>query len=108
MTAGIRTALLVGSLFAMSARAQIAPTVDSPPPPGDVAIAKTTTTIAPPKSEAERYKTEVVCRSSLETGSLIRKRKSCLTRKQWEYVDQEHRDEARKLMIDNVGKLSTP
>ncbi len=59
--------------------------------------------LPPLVSAAQRYKTELVCRTSLETGSLVTKRRTCLTRKQWDYVDQEHRDEARKMMMENMG-----
>jgi hypothetical protein len=53
------------------------------------------------------YRTEVVCRILQETGSLFIKHKSCLTAKQWDYVDQEHRDYARHLMMDSMGKGSS-
>ena len=60
----------------------------------------------PEQSAAQRYRTEVVCRITIVTGSFIAKRKACLTRKQWDYVDQAHEDEARKLMMDNMGHPS--
>lgn len=80
------------------------------------------TSLAPPTTEADRiapvvvrmvpaqptaasiYRTEIVCRTLKEIGSLMVKRKTCLTAKQWDYVDQEHRDFARHMMMDNMGK----
>lgn len=55
-------------------------------------------------SAAQRYRTEVTCRTSIETGSLVGRHMACLTAKQWDYVDQAHRDEARKIMMDNMGR----
>ena len=47
-----------------------------------------------------------ICRSSLETGSLIKKRKTCLTRSQWRYVDDAHSDEVRRMQLENTNKQS--
>lgn len=33
---------------------------------------------------AEPPKEKIICRTDIETGSLIKKRKTCRTRKQWE------------------------
>lgn len=52
---------------------------------------------------AEKYRTQVVCRSTVETGSLIARHKACLTRKQWQYVDDAHETEARRMM-DNMSR----
>ena len=57
------------------------------------------TTIAPPEEKK-------VCRASVETGSLIKKRRTCLTKAQWRAVDEEHEREAYKLVEDNRGKPS--
>ena len=89
-----QTAPIVGDSSA------VAPT----PPAAFFPSVKIIPAITSEQSAAQRYKTEVVCRTTVETGSFIAKRKACLTRKQWDYVDQEHRDEARKLMMDNMGK----
>ncbi len=55
------------------------------------------TTLAPPEEKK-------VCRAPVETGSLIKKRKTCLTRAQWKAVDDQHEREARKMVEDNTGK----
>lgn len=67
-------------------------------------VAPVVVRIIPAAATPERYQIESVCRSSIETGSLIKKHKACLTAKQWDYVDQAHREEARKMMLDNMGK----
>ncbi len=48
----------------------------------------------------------LICRSTLATGSLIARHKQCLTKAQWRYVDDQHEAEARRLMIDNMGRPS--
>lgn len=68
-------------------------------PAGDMVPAR-----APAQLAAEKYKTEVVCKTTVETGSLIARHKTCLTRKQWQYVNDENERDARKLVADNTGK----
>ncbi len=51
-----------------------------------------------------KYQTAIVCRTSIETGSLIAKKKTCLTRKQWEYVNDENQKTARRFVEDNTTK----
>ena len=51
-----------------------------------------------------KYQTVIVCRTSIETGSLIAKKKTCLTRKQWEYVSDENQKTARRFVEDNTNK----
>lgn len=46
----------------------------------------------------------MVCKSNLETGSLVKKHKQCLTRRQWTYVNGEHETFARRMVEDNSGK----
>ncbi len=81
--------------------APVAPVAPAPP---SAPTPPSTPALTPAQLAAAQYRTKIVCRSSVETGSLIAKRKTCLTGKQWEYVDQAHRDEARKMMMDNMGK----
>lgn len=53
---------------------------------------------------ALKSKNEIVCHSSLETGSLVKRNKVCLTRKQWSYVNDTNHDQAQKLFDDNRTK----
>jgi hypothetical protein len=112
--------ILAGALLAATATAMAQTAVGNPPgntlapatgtvtatpapppaaPAGDMAATKTPAQIA-----AEKYKTEVVCKTSIETGSLIARHKTCLTRKQWQYVNEENERTARKLVEDNMGR----
>jgi hypothetical protein len=67
---------------------------------------------APANTAAElakiKYQTAIVCRSSVETGSLIAKKKTCLTRKQWAYVSDENERTARQFVADNTTKQGGP
>jgi hypothetical protein len=103
MHAVVGAVSLLGTLLAVAAHAQTAPAAESPPPQSYFPVIKILPATMPPKSEGQKYKTEIGCRTMMEVGSLITKRKSCLTRKQWDYVDQDHRDQARKMMMDNMG-----
>lgn len=87
-------------------------------PPGNTlapATGSVTTTPTPPpvaptpdgtpaQLAADRYRTEIVCKTTIETGSLIARHKTCLTRKQWQYVNEANERDARKLVEDNTGK----
>ncbi|QYE36078.1 hypothetical protein KZX46_09160 [Polymorphobacter sp. PAMC 29334] len=46
---------------------------------------------------------QVVCRSTIDTGSLIKKHKVCMTRHQWTYLDRENGSSARKMIENNPG-----
>jgi len=62
----------------------------------------------PAKVAAQKYKTDVVCKTTVETGSLIARHKTCLTRKQWQYVNDENEREAYKFVQDNTTKQGGP
>ena len=46
----------------------------------------------------------LICKSSIETGSLIAKRKQCLTKAQWRYVDDLQRQQTQQLFDDQRTK----
>ncbi len=86
-------------LLAVPAVAQeVAPV--APVAPG-AAVAPVATVAA--MSPAEAYKAQIVCRSDQETGSLVKKHKTCLTRKQWAYLNDQHESFARKMIEDNTS-----
>ena len=87
LVAGLAAVILTGS-------AAIAADLVSPPVPAYDAAA----------TAALKYKNEIVCHSSLETGSLVKRNKVCLTRKQWSYVNDTNHDQAQKLFDDNRTK----
>ncbi len=49
---------------------------------------------------------ETVCRKDKETGSLVKVRKTCHTRAQWQYIDQTNQTFSRDL-IDNARTKAT-
>ncbi len=77
-------------------------TVPATPPaaPAGDKVAATT----PAQPAADKYKTEIVCKTSVETGSLVARHKTCLTRKQWQYVNDENERLARKMVEDNTNR----
>jgi len=40
---------------------------------------------------------KIICKSEEQTGSYIRKKKTCLTKKQWEFSQDEHRRQTQEL-----------
>lgn len=82
---------LCGSLAASLLLASIAISAETPPPPA-------------PNADPMQ---QTVCRRQLETGSLVRSKKTCHSRAQWAYIDDANQDAARKLVDDNTGKLNT-
>lgn len=114
----LRTSRLAAALVtATAAAAQTAPSSGNPlaPATGTLAPANaplgaTGGDMVPAKTPAElakiKYQTEIVCKTSVETGSLIARRKTCLTRKQWQYVNDQNERDARRLVEDNSGRPS--
>lgn len=62
---------------------------------------------APATAPAADHSQEIVCRKTKETGSLIRGKKTCLSRSQWSYVDAEHQRASRQLVEDNTSRVSS-
>ncbi|HEY0084464.1 MAG TPA: hypothetical protein VGB65_01000 [Allosphingosinicella sp.] len=47
---------------------------------------------------------ERVCKAVLETGSLVKKRKQCFTRKEWERIAESQQTGARRMVDELQGK----
>lgn len=92
----VGTTLAQAAAVAPSTPSAAAPTVAPPAGPTAAELAKI------------KYQTAIVCRTSIETGSLIAKKKTCLTRKQWEYVSDENQKTARRFVEDNTTKQGGP
>ncbi len=88
-----------GNTLAPQTGAVAPPAPPAAAPTGDLPPART-----PAQLAAEKYKTEVVCKTTVATGSLIARHKTCLTRKQWQYVNDENERTARKVVEDNMGR----
>jgi hypothetical protein len=64
-----------------------------------------TAAAAPAAAAAPDTSQDIVCRKTKETGSLIRGKKTCLTRSQWSYVDSEHQRASRQLVEDSTSRV---
>ena len=95
------TAMLVASTM-VSAQVVGDTTVAAPPATAPVVTVVPAQPVA--LSAADKYKSEIVCRTSVQTGSLIAKHKVCLTRRQWSYVNDQTHDDAQRLIDDNRTK----
>ncbi len=47
---------------------------------------------------------QMVCRKDKETGSLVKSKKTCHTRSQWAFIDDENQRTSRKFVEDNSGR----
>jgi hypothetical protein len=56
-----------------------------------------------PAAEPDRMQ-QVVCRKDREIGSLVRSRKTCHTRAQWQYIDDTNQSFGRNLVDDTRSK----
>ena len=81
-------------LLRMAAAVTVALTLVTPAAAESSASASNTTLTQPEEKK--------ICRASVETGSLIKKRKTCLTRAQWVALDDQHEREAKKMIEDNT------
>ena len=58
-------------------------------------------TAAPPEPTQK-----MICRSQVETGSLVKKTKRCFTKKQWKYVNEKSQEHIDRLQMDNATRQS--
>jgi hypothetical protein len=47
---------------------------------------------------------EIVCRKVKETGSLIKSKKTCHTKSQWAYIDEQHQRLGRQMVQDGTTR----
>ena len=57
-----------------------------------------------PATAVPRAPEPLICRSSVETGSLVKRHKQSLTKAQWRYVNDQHESFARKIVDDSMGR----
>ncbi len=95
---------LLASLLLLSAAAFAQ---DAPPEPSQAAPAAPE---APATNTAAKQddKDRMICRTEVETGSLIRSRKRCLTAGQWEQIALQHRNQAISIQENNAGRSMCP
>ncbi|WP_448579742.1 hypothetical protein [Thermaurantiacus sp.] len=63
------------------------------------------TPAAPEKSAATD---RLICRTEVETGSLIRSKKRCYTTEQWELIAMQHRNHTLSIQENNAGRSVCP
>jgi hypothetical protein len=47
---------------------------------------------------------EVICRKQQETGSLVKVKKTCHTRQQWAYIEQENKRMGQDFILNNQNR----
>lgn len=71
------------------------------PAAGDPPVVAVRIIPAAPAPSPAAVQQPLVCKSSVETGSLIKRNKRCLTKAQWRYVDDVQRQQTQRLIDDN-------
>ena len=61
---------------------------------------------APAPVEAAPTVEKMICKSRPETGSLVKRKKTCLTRAQWQAVNEQNESAAQKMVHDNQSRPS--
>ncbi len=49
-------------------------------------------------------KERMICRTEKETGSLVKRKKTCHTKSQWQYIDDTNQSFANRLVDDTRSK----
>jgi hypothetical protein len=71
------------------------------------ALAQLETAPAAPKTAdqaANDKANEMICRRQQETGSLVKVKKTCHTRAQWDYIQQENRRMGQEFVQNNTNR----
>lgn len=66
---------------------------------GAAAAGAENATIAPSASADDQ---RIICRKTLEVGSLVKKHKQCFTKAEWDRIRMAHREGAQK-MVDGLA-----
>lgn len=83
---------LAAALFALAPAAALAQSETAPAAP------KTADQLADDKGS------EMICRRQLEPASLVKAKKTCHTREQWAYIEQENQRLSRDFVTNNMGR----
>ncbi len=83
-----------GLAFAVAAETPLVP----PPPPAPAAQPE----VDPEQAKQDAFDNEVICRTEDETGSRLRKKKICMTRKEWLSSAQDAQDATSGLQRSGV------
>lgn len=63
-----------------------------------------TTTAAAPAQTSEAKKEKLICRREVETGSLVKAKKTCFTKSEWDKIGDAARRNATQMQDDNAGR----
>lgn len=97
--AALVAAAPVAAALAQSAPLEVAAPVAAPATaPAAAPTAKTAQAAAADKDD------EIICRRQAETGSLVKAKKTCHTRSQWAYIQQENKRMATDMVQNNMGR----
>lgn len=94
---------LFSALSASAALAQAAPAAAPAAAPPAAAPAAAPAS-KPAEAAANDKANEMICRRSPETGSLVKVKKTCHTRSQWAFIEQENKRMGQQFILDNQGK----
>jgi hypothetical protein len=105
---------LLAALPATAALAQAAPEAAPAAAPAAAAEpatpAESATAAAPVTKTADAAAkdraNEMICRKTQETGSLVKVKKTCHTRSQWAYIEQENKRMGQDFILNNQGRPS--
>jgi hypothetical protein len=86
---------------AVAVAAPPAPVLAAEPAPAPVAAAPVTKTA---EAAAADRANEVICRKQQETGSLVKVKKTCHTRQQWAYIEQENKRMGQDFILNNQNR----
>lgn len=105
----IKVAILLSAITAWStAMAAEVPPLVAPTPVAAIAAAPPIAAVPVKIVAATSPVVEpIICHSSVETGSLVRRKKVCLTRKQWSYVNDTNHDQAQRYVDDSRSRPSS-
>jgi hypothetical protein len=66
-------------------------------------LAETPAPAPAPAAAAPAAIEKLICRSRLETGSLVKRKRTCLTAAQWRYADEANNSAAAKMIQDHAS-----
>jgi hypothetical protein len=93
--------MLAMMVAAMAVQALADPPADRPTA-GDPAVVAVR--IVPPAPLAAATPQPLICKSSIETGSLIKRHRQCLSQAQWRYIDDVSHQQNQQLFDDQRTK----
>jgi hypothetical protein len=98
--AAVLAALPAGAVLAQAVPAAVPAPVSAPAGAAAAAPAQSA------EDAAKDKQNEIICRKTQETGSLVKVKKTCHTRSQWAYIEQENKRMGQDFILNNQGRPS--